>query len=80
MMYMVRTQIYLTLKEAAAIARMSKEYSQGKSALIRCAIDEFIKHREQKGRRKKLHAAFGMWENHKGLPSFDKMRSSFDRF
>ena len=77
---MIRTQIYLTKSTSEAIARLSDLLQQGKSELIRSAIDEFIERRDTKNRLKKLRAARGMWANHKDLPNVEKMRSEFDRF
>lgn len=77
---MIRTQIYLTENEHRNISRLSHILKQGKSELIRCAIDEFIERRETKGRLKKLRAARGMWANNKDIINVRKLRSEFDRY
>ncbi|HLB34389.1 MAG: hypothetical protein A3F67_03690 [Verrucomicrobia bacterium RIFCSPHIGHO2_12_FULL_41_10] len=77
---MVRTQVYLTKNESEAISRLSYILQQGKSELIRTAIDEFIERRETKNKLKKLRAARGMWANRTDIPDVKKMRSEFDRF
>ena len=77
---MIRTQIYLTKSTSETITRLSHALQQGKSELIRSAIDEFIERRETKNKLKKLRAARGMWTHRTDIPSVETMRSEFDRF
>lgn len=77
---MIRTQIYLTKHESEAITRLSAIGNQGKSELIRTAIDEFIARRDTKNRLTKLRAARGIWANNKNVIEVRKLRSEFDRF
>jgi predicted transcriptional regulator len=77
---MVRTQIYITEEENTSIARLSQVLGQGKSEIIRQAIDEFIHRRDSTKRIKALQAARGMWADHPDLADARAMRSSFDRF
>lgn len=53
---------------------------QGKSELIRCAIDEFLSRREANNKLKKLSAARGMWTGRKDISDVRKLRTEFDRF
>lgn len=77
---MIRTQIYLTEEENTSIARLCQMLGNGKSEIIRQAIDEFIHRRDTINRLKELQAARGMWADHPNLPDARTMRSSFDRF
>jgi hypothetical protein len=77
---MIRNQIYLTEKENSALARLARTLGQGKSELIRQAIDEFIGRRDLGARLKNLRAARGMWSGKRADLDIRKIRSDFDRF
>ena len=77
---MVRTQIYLTDDENTAISRLSSDSGQGKSEVIRQAIDEFIERRDTTNRLRKLRAARGIWKDRADVPDVRRMRAEFDRF
>ena len=77
---MIRTQIYLTEKENAAIDRLSHSLGHGKSELIRNAVDEYIARRDAGGSLKNLRAARGMWSGRRDTPDIRKTRAEFDRF
>ncbi len=77
---MTRTQIYLTASQNQALSHLSHVLHQGKSELIRCAINEFLFKRETNNKLKKLRAARGMWAKRKDVLDVRKLRSEFDRF
>ena len=77
---MIRNQIYLTADENLALARLARSLGQGKSELIRQAIDEFIGRRDSTSRLKNLRAAKGMWAAQRNPIDVRKIRSDFDRF
>jgi len=77
---MIRNQIYLTEEENSALARLARSLGQGKSELIREAVDEFIGRRDLSGRLKNLRAGRGMWAGKGAAPDIRKIRSTFDRY
>jgi metal-responsive CopG/Arc/MetJ family transcriptional regulator len=77
---MIRTQIYLTEQENAAIAYLSKKLGNGKSEIIRQAIDEFIERRDTSSKMKRLRSARGIWTNKADIPDIGQLRKDFDRF
>ncbi|MBM3856954.1 MAG: CopG family transcriptional regulator [Verrucomicrobia bacterium] len=77
---MTRTQIYLTTSQNQSLARLAHLLDQGKSELIRCAIDEFLSRRDENNKLKKLRTARGMWKNRKDVLDVRKLRAEFDRF
>lgn len=77
---MIRNQIYLTEEENSALARMARSLGQGKSELIRQAVDEFIGRRDLGGRLKNLRAARGMWAGKRVTLDIRKIRAEFDRY
>lgn len=77
---MTRTQIYLTSSQNQSLIHLSHLLDQGKSELIRRAIDEFLSRREKNDKLKKLRSARGMWAGRKDILDIRKLRSEFDRF
>lgn len=77
---MNRTQIYLTSSQNQSLTRLSHMLDEGKSELIRRAIDEFLSRREKNNKLKKLRSARGMWSGRKDILDIRKQRSEFDRF
>ncbi len=77
---MNRTQIYLTLHQTEALSQLSHTLHQGKSELIRSAINEFLSRRTVNNKLKKLRAARGMWKDRKDVTDVQKLRAEFDRF
>ena len=76
---MVRTQIYLTDKQRAELAVLSKNLGKKQSEIIREAVDRLI---DQVGHSRKgmvLQEAAGIWKNRKDLPDFRAVRSEWDR-
>jgi hypothetical protein len=75
---MVRTQIYLTEKERAALRNLARETGEKQSALIRRAIDAFIDRFQPRERRASLAQARGLWQERDDLPDFQDLRREFD--
>lgn len=76
---MVRTQIYLTDEEKAALQDIADETGVSQSELIRQAIDRFIERRKEKDRKTLLQKARGLWKDREDLPDFHALRIEFDR-
>ena len=76
---MVRTQIYLTEDEQAALRNLAVQTGQTQSALIRQAIDRFIAQRQPRERKTLLQQAKGMWRDREDLPDFRAIRKEMDR-
>ena len=77
---MIRTQIYITEQESAAITSLSKTLGNGKSKLIRQAIDEFIERRDTSHKMKRLRSARGIWADRIDIPDILQSRKDFDRY
>lgn len=77
---MVRTQIYLTEKEQAALRNLARQTGKKQSELIRRAIDDFIEKFEPRDRLAALEQAWGIWKDRDDLPDFEALRREFDRF
>jgi hypothetical protein len=76
---MVRTQIYLTEQERAAIGTLARESGKAQSEVIREAIDYWVA-RSNKARRKAiLGRVAGLWKDRTDLPDFVALRPSWDR-
>ena len=76
---MVRTQIYLTERQKAELAAISKALGKKQSELIREAVDRLI---EQVGRSRReavLKEAAGIWKDRSDLPDFRRIRANWDR-
>lgn len=76
---MVRTQIYLTEEERAALRRIAQQTGRKQSELIRRAIDDFIDRFQPRDRRAMLEQARGMWKDRDDLPDFRALRRELDR-
>ena len=68
---MIRTQIYLTEQEHTELRRLSRQFKQSQSELIRQAIDHFIEKSQQQNRTKILQAAAGLWSDLKSPQDTD---------
>ena len=76
---MVRTQIYLTEDQRAAVAAIADQIGKRQSEVIREAVDRFI---EQKSRRRReviIREAAGIWRDRTDLPDPDALRRGWDR-
>ena len=76
---MVRTQIYLTEAERAALKAIARQTGQKQSELIRQAIDRLIEGFQPGERRARLQMARGMWRERDDLPDFKSLRRELDR-
>lgn len=76
---MVRTQIYLTEKERAALRNLARQTGKKQSELIRRAIDDFIDRFHPGDRGALLQQARGMWQGKDDLPDFRALRGELDR-
>ena len=76
---MLRTQIYLTEEERAALRNIARETGKKQSELIRRAIDTFIERFQPRERLASLSQARGMWQERDDLPDFQALRREFDR-
>jgi hypothetical protein len=79
MVSMVRTQIYLTEAERAALKAIARQTGQKQSELIRQAIDRLIEGFQPGERRARLQMARGMWRERDDLPDFKSLRRELDR-
>lgn len=77
---MVRTQIYLTEKEQAALRSLARQTGKKQSELIREAIDDFIDRSQPRDRKAIMEQAWGIWKDRDDLPDFQALRREFDRF
>lgn len=76
---MIRTQIYLTEGERAALNVLSTATGKPQSELIRDAVDNLIGQYSQIRRDAVLDNAAGLWKDRDDLPDFDNVRSQWDR-
>jgi len=76
---MVRTQIYLTQEEKAALGALSSETGKKQSELIREAVDCLIAQFSRSRRETAMERAAGMWKDRRDLPDFAAVRSGLDR-
>lgn len=77
---MIRTQIYLTEEERAALKRLAEERGTSQSALIREAVDRFLASRGTQSEEKRLDASFGIWKDRENVHEmFREIRDSMDR-
>ncbi|MBI9083753.1 MAG: ribbon-helix-helix domain-containing protein [Desulfobacterales bacterium] len=76
---MIRTQIYLTDRQRAELASISKALKIKQSELIREAVDRFIDQAGQHRREIVLREAAGIWKDREDLPDFKAMRNEWDR-
>lgn len=76
---MVRTQIYLTAREKAALEAMSRATGKTQSELIRDAIQAMISSLGLDERRSLLASGRGLWADRTDLPDFGDLRRELDR-
>ncbi len=76
---MIRTQIYLTARQRAELAELSKILGKKQSELIREAVDRLIEQVSSSRREAVLREAAGIWKDRKDLPDFQAMRAEWDR-
>ena len=76
---MVRTQIYLTEGEQAALRTLSHRTGRSQSELIRDAVDRLIEQALPGDRARALEDAAGLWRDVAGRPDFTALRREADR-
>ena len=76
---MMRTQIYLTENERAALRNIARQTGKKQSELIRRAIDDFIAKSQPGDRQARLQQARGLWQGRDDLPDFRALRQELDR-
>jgi hypothetical protein len=79
MVSMVRTQIYLTEAERAALRAIARQTGKKQSELIRQAIDRLIEGFQPGERRVRLQIGRGMWQERVDLPDLKTLRRELDR-
>ena len=70
-----RTQIYLTVAQQKTLALMARDQSSSSSALIREAIDVYIKAHQPASKLAKRMAVAGSWQLETAAPSVRQLRS-----
>ena len=75
---MLRTQIYLTEKEQAALRAIARQKGTSQSEIIREAIDQFIMAYSRTEREQLMRAAFGIWADRDDF-DLKTIRAEFDR-
>lgn len=77
---MIRTQIYLTEEERAALKQLAEDRGTSQSALIREAVDTFLAARGTQSEEKRLDESFGIWKDRADVhETFRRTRDSMDR-
>jgi hypothetical protein len=76
----IRTQIYLTEEEHAALGRLAAQVGQGRSEIIRMAIDAYLACLANGSQLLRLRAAQGIWAHRDDLPDLRESRAAFDRY
>jgi chromosome segregation and condensation protein ScpB len=76
---MVRTQIYLTERQRAELAAISKAFGKKQSELIREAVDRLIEQTGISRRETILRETAGIWKDRTDLPDFKSIRKEWDR-
>lgn len=76
---MVRTQIYLTESEQAALRTLTRRTGRSQSELIRDAVDRLIEQALPGDRARALEDAAGLWRDAAGRPDFTALRKEADR-
>lgn len=77
---MIRTQIYLTERQRAELAAISKILGKKQSELIREAVDRLIDQSGNRRREMVIREAAGIWKNRTDLPDFNAIRAEWDRY
>ncbi len=76
---MIRTQIYLTETERAALSSLAAATGKPQSQIIREAVDRTIAQSSKAGRDAVLERAAGMWKDRRDPPEFAAVRKQWDR-
>ena len=76
---MIRTQIYLTESERAALGVLAATTGKAQSELIRKAVDNLIEQSSEARREAVFNKAAGLWKDRNDLPDFKDLRRQWDR-
>ncbi|MCX7046858.1 MAG: CopG family transcriptional regulator [Candidatus Sumerlaeota bacterium] len=76
---MIRTQVYLTEQERAALIQFSARSGMKQCDIIRQALQVFFSKSERSRRQKTIERVAGLWKKRKDLPDFSAIRASWDR-
>jgi hypothetical protein len=76
---MVRTQIYLTVRQRHELAAIAKTAGKKQIELIREAVDRLIDQAGLNRRETVLREAAGIWKDRRDLPDFKATRAEWDR-
>ena len=76
---MQRTQIYLTEEGRKALKIIADPLGRSQSAIIRAAVDDYIKRYEYGNRLELLRRGRGLWADRNDLPDFQAVRDELDR-
>lgn len=76
---MQRTQIYLSDQERCGLQQLSQRSGRSQSALIRDAIDAFLKQHQPQERLASLRQGRGLWSHRDDLPDWACLRRELDR-
>jgi hypothetical protein len=76
---MIRTQIYLTEQERAALYDLSAATGKPQSEIIRGAVDDLLARSCKARRDDVLNQAAGLWKDRDDLPDFAAVRRQWDR-
>ncbi|KKL08796.1 hypothetical protein LCGC14_2572280 [marine sediment metagenome] len=76
---MIRTQIYLTKEEKAALSNLAAASGKNQSELIREAVDNLITNSSKGRRLAVLDRVAGIWKDRNDLPEFTQLRKEWDR-
>ena len=76
---MQRTQIYLSAAERQGLQALALRSGRSQSALIRDAIDAFLRQHQPRERLVRLRQARGLWAQRTDLPDWSALRRELDR-
>jgi hypothetical protein len=76
---MQRTQIYLSAAERQGLQALAQRSGRSQSALIREAIDAFLRQHQPRERLARLRQARGLWAQRTDLPDWPSLRRELDR-
>ena len=76
---MVRTQLYLTLREREGLAALSLATGRKQSDLMREAVDRLIEQFSAQRKTMVLDQAAGIWAKRRALPNLRRVRSQWER-
>ena len=71
---LTRTQIHLTVAQKNALSAMAREQSCSRGALIREAIDDYIRAGQLAKKLSKRMAAAGIWQPNPDVPNLHQLR------